>query len=61
LAASLIAWLYQAAVTFKHRPDYTTCRGCGARLYLTSSGQLGVFPRDGWKPAGFGRERKKRT
>jgi hypothetical protein len=29
------------------------------KLYLTSSGQLGVFPREGWRPGGFGRERKR--
>jgi hypothetical protein len=48
-------------VTFENQPGYTTCKGCGAKLYLTSSGQLGVFPREGWRPGGFGRERKKRT
>jgi hypothetical protein len=24
-------------------PGYTTCKGCGAKLYPTSSGQFGVF------------------
>jgi len=50
-----------AVVTFDKQLGYTTCEGCGAKVYLTSSGQLGVFPREGWKPGGFGRERKKRT
>jgi hypothetical protein len=51
----------RAVVTFENQPGYTTCKGCGAKLYLTSSGQLGVFPMEGWRPGGFGRERKKRT
>ena len=50
-----------AVVTFENRPSYTTCAGCGAKLYLTSSGQLGVFPGEGWRPGGFGRQPKKRT
>jgi hypothetical protein len=41
-------------VTFDNQPGYTTCKGCGAKLFLTLSGQLGVFPREGWKPGGFG-------
>jgi hypothetical protein len=48
-------------VTFDNQPGYTTCKGCGAKLCLTSSGQLGVFPREGWKPGGFGTERRKRS
>jgi hypothetical protein len=48
-------------VTFDGRPGYTTCKGCGAKLHLTSTGQLGVFAREGWKPGGFGWERKRRT
>jgi len=35
--------------TFDKRPGYTTCKGCGAKPYLTPSGQLGVFPREGWE------------
>jgi len=50
-----------AVVAFDDQPGYTTCEGCGAKLYLTSSGQVGVFPREGWKPGGFGRERRKRA
>jgi hypothetical protein len=49
----------RAAVTFDNQPGYTTSKGCGARLYLTSSGQVGVLPRVGWRLGGFGRERKK--
>jgi hypothetical protein len=49
----------RAVVPFDDRPGYTTCKSCAAKLYLTSSGHLGVFPREGWKPGGFGRERKK--
>jgi hypothetical protein len=48
-----------AVVTFPAQPGYTTCSSCGARLYLTASGQLGVLRH--WKPGGFGRERKKRA
>jgi hypothetical protein len=47
-------------VTFDNQQGYTTCAGCGAKLYLTSSGHLGVFPREGWRSGGFGRERKRR-
>jgi hypothetical protein len=50
-----------AVVAFDTQPGYTTCEGCGAKLYLTSSGQVGLFPREGWKPGGFGRERRKRA
>ena len=50
-----------AVVTFESQPGYTTCEGCGAELHLTSTGQLGVFAREGWKPGGFGWERKGRT
>jgi hypothetical protein len=48
-------------VTFDDQPGYTTCKGCGPKLYLTSSGQVGVFPKAGWRPGGFGREGKKRS
>jgi hypothetical protein len=48
-------------VTFDNQPGYNTCKGWGAKLYLTSSGQLDVFPGQGWEPGGFGRERKERT
>jgi hypothetical protein len=50
-----------AVVTFDNQPGFTTCKGCRAKLYLTPLGQLGVFPREGWKPGGFGSKRKKRT
>jgi hypothetical protein len=48
------------SVIFTNQPGFTTCGSCGAQLYLTASGQLGVFPKEGWKPGRFGRERKKR-
>jgi ribosomal protein S27E len=49
-----------ATVIFTNQPGSTTCQTCGAQLYLTASGQLGMFARDGWRPARLGRERKKR-
>jgi hypothetical protein len=38
-------------VTFDNQPGFSTCKGCGAKLYLTSSGQLCVFPYEGGSPA----------
>jgi hypothetical protein len=43
-------------VAFDNQPGYMTCSSCGAKLYLTASGQLGVFPREGGRPGGFGRQ-----
>jgi hypothetical protein len=43
-------------VTFGNRPGFSTCKGCGAKLYLTSSSQLGLIRLEVWKPGGFGRE-----
>jgi hypothetical protein len=50
--ANCLNW--PAVMTFDNQPGYTTCMGCEAKLYLTSSGQLGVVPGKGWKPGGFG-------
>ena len=48
-------------IIFDNRPGYTSRKGCEAKVSLTSSGRLGVLPHEGWKPGGFGRERKKRA
>jgi DNA-directed RNA polymerase subunit RPC12/RpoP len=40
-------------VSFAERPGEAVCPGCGLRLYVTASGQLGRYLADDWRPGGI--------
>jgi hypothetical protein len=47
-----------AVVVFREQPGDAICPGCGLKLYLTDTGEVGAYPPEGWTPGGIqGRRR----
>ncbi|MGH9126034.1 MAG: hypothetical protein ACRDZ8_15105 [Acidimicrobiales bacterium] len=43
----------QTPITFESTPGEATCAQCGLRLYVTSTGAVGRYLPEGWRPGGI--------